>query len=451
MIEVILLLIGLIAGFVSAWFIAKYKYGKDAGISHDDYSSMVKELDTYKVELKVAEEKAFRSEEFLQQMKQKADDKESMVRDLTGQLSGKSADLRNLQEKLESQKQELTEIREQFTNQFRNLANEILEEKSKKFTEQNRASLDVLLKPLGEKIKEFEKKVEEVYDKESKQRFSLEKNILELVEQNNQLSRDAQNLTNALKGESKTQGNWGELVLERILEKSGLVRDREYFVQTSYSTEDGRKLQPDVVVVYPGERNVVIDSKVSLTAYERYCSAENDSERVVALKEHLLSIKTHVQELSAKNYQDLYQINSLDFVMMFIPVEPSYMLAVQNDAELWQYAYERRILIISPTNLIAALKMISSLWQQEFQNRYALEIAQKSGDLYDKFVGFIEDITEIGKKIDATQKSYEAAVNKLYTGKGNLIKRAEDIKALGAKTKKSLPGEMTEKALEADE
>jgi DNA recombination protein RmuC len=242
-----------------------------------------------------------------------------------------------------------------------------------------------------------------------------------------------------LKGDSKSQGTWGEIILENILEKSGLVKDREYFIQESFKNENEKRQQPDIILIYPGNRSIIIDSKVSLTAYERYVSAEDDKQREAALKEHLISVRKHIQELSSKNYQDVYELNSLDFVMMFLPIEPAYMIAIQVDSDLWQYAYDKRILLISPTNLIAALKLVVSLWRQEHQNKNALEIARRSGDLYDKFVGLLEDLVEVGNKLKQTQKSYENSMNKLTWGRGSLVKRAQDLKELGIKTKKDIP------------
>jgi DNA recombination protein RmuC len=291
--------------------------------------------------------------------------------------------------------------------------------------------------------------VEETYDKESKQRFSLEREIKNLSDLNQQISKEANNLTNALKGQAKTRGNWGEIILETILEKSGLTRDREFFVQPSFTNDQGRRLQPDVVIAYPGERNVVIDSKVSLLAYERYASAETREEQELAAREHVASVKNHINDLSSKNYQDIYALKSLDFVMLFMPIEPAYMLAMQVEPNLWNQAYDRRVLLISPTNLIAALRMISNLWRVEYQNKNAMEIARQSGDLYDKFTGFLEDLQEIGTKLDATRKAYDSSVNKLTTGKGNLIRRAELIKALGAKTSKDIPKSLLEQSDES--
>ena len=312
-------------------------------------------------------------------------EKEAEIITLTRELAVATTNHKNLKEKLEEQKSEISNLQDRFRIEFKNLANEILEEKSKKFTEQNRSNLDKLLKPLGEKIRDFEKKVGEVYDKEAQQRFSLKEEVKRLAELNLKISADAENLTRALKGDSKSQGNWGEMILESVLERSGLAKDREYVVQPSFQGDDGRRMQPDVVVSYPGNRSVIIDAKVSLTAYERLVDASSPDLREKYLKEHLNSIRNHVSELSNKNYLDIYQVQSLDFIMLFLPVEPAYMVAIKEDPEIWNYAYDRRILLISPTNLLAALKMIASLWRQEYQNKNALEIARQSGDLLDKF------------------------------------------------------------------
>jgi len=366
-------------------------------------------------------------------------EKEAEIITLTRELAVTSTNFKNLKEKLEEQKSEISNLQDRFRIEFKNLANEILEEKSKKFTEQNRSNLDQLLKPLGEKIRDFEKKVGEVYDKEAQQRFSLKEEVKRLAELNLKISEDAENLTRALKGDSKSQGNWGEMILESILERSGLAKDREYIVQPSFQGDDGRRMQPDIVVSYPGNRSVIIDAKVSLTAYERLVDASSPDLREKYLKEHLNSIRNHVSELSNKNYLDIYQVQSLDFIMLFLPVEPAYMVAIKEDPEIWNYAYDRRILLISPTNLLAALKMIASLWRQEYQNKNALEIARQSGDLLDKFYALLSDLNDLGNRLKLTQKSYDDAINKLSEGKGNLIRRAQRIQELGAKTKKNLP------------
>ena len=365
--------------------------------------------------------------------------KEETIIKLNSDLASKNSDLENIGTRLKEHKEELANMNSKFNIEFKNLANEILEEKTKKFTEQNKININDILKPLGEKIKDFEKKVEDTYDKESKQRFSLQEEIKKLAELNIGIQKEASDLTNALKGQSKTRGNWGEMILESILEKSGLTKDREYFVQPSYTDESGKRLQPDVVIHYPGNRHVVVDSKVSLNAFERYSSADAVDEEIKAGRDHVIAVRNHINELASKNYSDIYQLKSLDFVMMFLPVEPAYMLAVQLDPEIWNYAYDRRILLISPTNLIAALKLVASLWRQEYQNKNAQEIARQSGDLYDKFVGLLEDLEEVGKKLKSTDAAFQSSMNKLSTGRGNLIKRVQDIKSLGAKTRKNIP------------
>lgn len=342
-----------------------------------------------------------------------------------------------LKEMLEKQKAELEEIGKKFSSEFKLLADQILEDKSKRFTEMNQSNLERLLKPLGENINIFQKKVEEVYDRESKERFSLGKEVEKLVQLNQKISEEANNLTNALKGQVKQQGNWGEMILESILEKSGLVKDREYFVQESLKDDEGKRLQPDVIIAYPDNRQVVIDSKVSLVAYERYASATTPEAQEKALQEHLRSIKAHIDILSSKSYQDL--VDSLDFVMMFVAVEPAFMLAMQSDQDLWSYAYTRRVLLISPTNLIAALKMIFDLWKREHQNRNAAEIAERGGQLYDKFVGFVESLKAVGDGLSKSQKSFDNAMGQLAEGRGNIISQVQKLKDLGAKAKKSLP------------
>jgi len=372
-------------------------------------------------------------------LQRELDEKEKQIIEVNSLCAAARADLRNASEKLESQKQEIAQIREDFKKEFEIIANNILDDKTKKFTEVNRVKLEEILNPLRDKIRDFEKNVQETYEKELLHRNSLKDEVRKLAELNQMVSQEAQNLTKALKGESKTQGNWGEMILESILEKSGLVRDREYTVQARLKDETGRNVYPDVIVHYPENRNVIIDSKVSLTAYEQYVSADDPDEQEKYIRNHLISVRKHIAELNNINYQDLYKLQSLDFVMMFMPVEPAYLLAVQKDQELWNYAYERRILLISPTNLLAALKMINAIWQQEYQSKNVMEIARQSGDLIDKFHSLLEDLDHLDNDLKSARKHYDDAKNKLSDGKGNLLRRVEKIKELGVKTKKKLP------------
>ncbi|MDX9845541.1 MAG: DNA recombination protein RmuC [Tenuifilaceae bacterium] len=345
-----------------------------------------------------------------------------------------------LKEMLDKQKEEVEQIGKKFSNEFKLLADGILEDKSKRFTEMNQNNIEQLLKPLGENIQLFQKKVEEVYDRESKERFSLGKEVEKLVVLNQKISEEANNLTNALKGQVKQQGNWGEMILESILEKSGLVKDREYFVQESFKDDEGRRFQPDVIINYPDNRKLVIDSKVSLVAYERYCSSDSPEEQQKELAAHVRSIRTHIDILSSKNYADL--VGGLDFVTMFLPIEPAFILAMQADPDIWNYAYSKGVLMLSPTNLIAALRLIHNLWQREYQNRHAFEIAERGGQLYDKFVSFVESLNSIGDNLSRTQKSYDQAMKQLTLGSGNLVSQTQKLKDLGAKAKKSIPASM---------
>ncbi len=365
-------------------------------------------------------------------------EKEKEILSLTGKLAARDENVVHLEDKLITQKKEIVEVQDKMQKEFRLMANEILSDNSEKFTKANREKLDEVLKPFNENLKEFKKKVEDTYEKEADQRRSLKEEVKRLAEMNLMIGEEAKALTKALKGDSKTQGNWGEMILETILENSGLEKGREFFVQESYESDERRRLQPDIIVKYPGDRSIIIDSKVSLTAYERYIDVPEE-QKESELKAHLVSIKKHIKELSEKNYQDHYSINTLDFVMMFMPVEPAYLLAIQADNNLWQYAYEKRILLISPTNLIAALKLIHSMWSQEKQTKHVMEIATQGGALYDDFVMLAERLLKLGKRIDDTQTSYDETMKKLKTGKGNLIGRVEKLNKLGARAKKSMP------------
>jgi len=341
-------------------------------------------------------------------------------------------------ERLSEQERSIQEIQQKFQLEFQNIANKLLEEKSQKFVETNKSHLDILLNPLKENIKAFEEKVDKVYNMEAAERNTLKGVISQLMELNKLISNEAQNLTKALKGDSKKQGNWGEVILERVLERSGLVKDREYRMQVSLTSENGGRLQPDVIVDLPDDKHIIIDSKVSLVAYERLVSCETEEERKLYSKAHVESIRAHVNDLSSKNYHALYQVNSPDFVLLFVPIESSFSFAVQIDAELFSFAWEKRVVIVSPSTLLATLRTISSIWKQERQNKNVLEIARLSGTMYDKFVNFILDMESIGKNIKQSQAAYDGAMNKLIEGNGSLSKTADKIKNLGAKATKQL-------------
>jgi DNA recombination protein RmuC len=437
--EIIFLLTGILIGTIIAWLILKSKLLNLKGMSPELVEQLKSQIGSLNIEKSRVDERNRLTNENFKQVTSELSAERTKNIELNSELSLWKSNYNNLQTKLIEQKGEVEKLQEKFTKEFENLANKIFEEKSSKFTSQNKENLDQILKPLNEKIKDFEQRVVETYDKESRQRFSLENEIKKLYETNLQITKDATNLTNALKGQSKTQGNWGEFILESILEKSGLEKGREYLVQVSMIAEGGRRFQPDVLVNLPEEKIIVIDSKVSLVAYEKYCSTDDEAEKTSALRDHISSIRNHIKELSAKNYQNLYQIQSLDFVLMFLPVEPAFSLAVQYDPGIFNDAFEKNIVIVSPSTLLATLRTIASIWKQEKQTKYAIEIAQQSGALYDKFVSFVDDLINIGNKIDIAKISYSDAMKKLHEGSGNLISRTERIKKLGAKTTKSLP------------
>ncbi|MDG4716604.1 DNA recombination protein RmuC [Winogradskyella marincola] len=368
---------------------------------------------------------------------------------LNTELSRRNTEFQNLQEQNLKRDEELAKQQEQLRKDFELMASKILDEKSEKFTIQNKENIKNILNPLEEKIKTFEKKVEDSQKESISMHSALKEQLLGLKDLNQQMAKEATNLTKALKGDSKTQGNWGELVLERVLEKSGLEKDREYFVQQNFQREDGSRVMPDVVLHLPDNKKMIIDSKVSLTDYERLVNAEDD-ERTLYLKAHVNSIKKHVDQLSAKNYQDLYDIESPDFVLMFIPIEPAFAVAINEDNTLYNKAFEQNIVIVTPSTLLATLRTIDTMWNNEKQQQNAIEIAKQAGALYDKFEGLVTDLTGVGKKIDAAKNDYSAAMNKLVEGKGNLISRVEKIKKMGAKAKKALPESIIKRASEDD-
>jgi len=448
--EIIFLLAGLIIGGTAAWFICSYKNISRAVVSSEEHEQIKSELNTAQNEKARAEERNKIFEAAQKQLQVELTEERNKIVEITALLSTTKSEHKNVQLKLEEQKADIVNLQEKFSKEFEILAMKIFEDKSTKFTVQNKENIDSILRPLNEKIKDFEKKVEEVYVSDSKERATLFQQIKTLHELNQQMSKDATNLTNALKGQTKTQGNWGEFILETILEKSGLVKGREYTVQESITTHEGKRFQPDIIIKLPEGKTLIIDSKVSLNAYERFVSSEDERDRAANIKEHIASIRNHIKNLSSKNYQNLYDTKSLDFVLMFLPIEPALSLAIQNDMNLFNEAFEQNIVIVSPSTLLATLRTIASIWRQEHQNKNALDIARQSGALYDKFVGLLDDLKNIGDKIKATQNSYEDAMKKLSTGRGNLIGSVEKIKSLGAKTTKALPQNLLD-SVEEDE
>jgi DNA recombination protein RmuC len=364
---------------------------------------------------------------------------------LNSELTRKNTEYENLQQLDLKRDEEIEKRQEQLRKDFELLATKILDEKSEKFTLQNKENIKNILNPLQEKIKIFEEKVDLTQKESISMHSALKEQLLGLKDLNQQMTKETTNLTRALKGDSKMQGNWGELVLERVLEKSGLEKDREYFVQQSFTLENGSRVLPDVVLHLPDGKKMIIDSKVSLTDYERLVNADDD-DKPQYLKAHINSVKKHVDQLSEKNYQDLYDIESPDFVLMFIPIEPAFAVVVNDDNSIYNKAFEKNIVIVTPSTLLATLRTIDSMWNNEKQQQNAIEIARQAGALYDKFEGLVIDLTGVGKKIDAAKTDYSAAMNKLVEGKGNLISSVEKLKKMGAKAKKALPEAILKRA-----
>lgn len=444
----ILLIVSLIILVIAVFLFLKKPKALEL-ISAEELNRFRNEHDQLKISLARAEEKASiianEKENIIQLLK---DEKNRLLDELIyerGQLAQANQDLestrayyKSQQEKLQEQKVEIEQIRVQFQREFENVAEKLLKEKSKEFIDVNRSNLDLILNPLKENLKAFEDKVEKVYNMEAAERNTLKGVITQLMDLNKQISDEAQNLTKALKGDNKKQGNWGEVILERVLERSGLVRDQEYRIQAAMQATDGTRYQPDVIIDLPDEKHLVIDSKVSLIAYERLVNADTEEDRKLFAKAHIESLRGHINGLSSKKYHDLYKINSPDFVLLFVPIESSFSIAVQLDGELFNYAWDKKVVIVSPSTLLATLRTIASMWKQERQNRNVLEIARLSGDMYDKFVGFLGDMDSIGKNINYTQNAYNSAINKLSEGRGNLTNTAERIKKLGAKADKQI-------------
>lgn len=448
--EILFLIIGLVLGFALAFLFLKNKTNGVADTAAFDVR--INELDKQNAVLKTQLEGSQRENQKLsvdyKEEKQKlVSEIEKLRTDLNtanARIEGSIEKFKAQDEKYRTLKEELENVHKKYSTEFEVIANKILDEKSNKFTEQNKTNMDIILNPLKENIKRFEEQVQKSYKTESDERITLKTEIKNLIDLNKQISEEANNLTKALKGENKTQGNWGELILEKVLERSGLVKDQEYRLQYSTSNDDGKRIQPDAVIMLPDNKHIIVDAKVSLVAYEALVNSSSDEERASLIKDHLASVRTHVKSLSEKNYPTSADFNTPDFVLLFIPIESSFSVAVQADQELFNFAWDKKIVIVSPSTLLATLRTIASVWKQERQTKNAIEIAKQSGALYDKFVGFLEDMDKIGKSLETSRSVYEAAMNKLYKGTGNLVKRAQDIEKLGAKTTKQIASKFSD-------
>jgi len=440
-------IIGLLVGVLLMLLFGRKKQHQQSGLVSD-----------LEIKLAVENERSENKTSQINELKEKVVQQEALheqKQKITETDKVEIAELQTLLEeerKLTHEKITLLEKAEKnMTMAFENISTRIIEEKSKKFTEQNKLNIGEILNPLREQLGDFRKKIEDVYDKETRDRVSLFNEITSLKSLNEQMSKDAINLTRALKGDSKTRGNWGEVILQRVLEDSGLKNGREYEAQESYRDEHGKLFYPDVVVHLPDNKDVVIDSKVSLNAYEQFCVAEDDEEQKQALTEHLNAIRTHVSELEDKNYDELIKINSLDMVLMFVPIEPALMLAFEQDKNIYHDAFKRGIILVSPTTLHMTLQIIHNMWRYEYQNKNTQEIAKRAGDMYDKFVGFVDALEDVGDKLDKAQSAYQTAHNRLVDGKGNLVGRAEAIRNMGLQTNKKLDKALVDKQSEGDE
>ncbi len=429
------LLAGLACGLIAGWFIGQGKAKAAVAAAQDK-----------EIEMRVLLQKHEAAREALIQLEQQKKEAETRILQLSTDLSAAQTVQTQLRQQLGAQDQQLREMLEKMQLQFQRMASTILDDKSKQFTEHNKTQLDQLLQPLRDRLRDFEQTVQNTHKESLEKQAGLFHELRNIKELNRQMSEEARNLTRALKGESKTQGNWGEMVLQRILERSGLGLNQEYRLQEAVVAEDGRRLQPDVTILLPDNKYMVIDSKVSLADYERMANAEDPTEQAAALKRHLQSIRNHVRDLSSKNYQQLYGPGSPDFVLLFVPIEPAFMAAVQNDADLFSDAFDRNIVIVSTSTLLATLRTIASLWRQENQNKNAQEIARQAGSLYDKFTAFAEDLVKVGQQLDATDKTYKLAMNKLVDGKDNLVRKAERLRELGAKNARNLDPRLLDRA-----
>lgn len=442
--EILFVIVGIVVGVVIGLLVGKNKTAQM--VSRADFETSRQEVARLAAEKAGIEERAATLQTTLAEAKTQFDDAQKQSLNLTAENSRLANQLQNLEQKLNDQKQEIETLQQRLAKEFENLANRIFEEKSEKFVRQNRDTLDVVLNPLKEKMEEFRKKVEDTHLENSKEQSRLAEQIRGLTELNQGMREDAIRLTKALKGDSKTQGNWGEIILERILEKSGLTKGQEYTVQESFVNEDGRRQQPDVIIKLPDNKNIIVDSKVSLTAYERISATTDTNEQESWLKAHIKSIREHIKQLSEKRYQQLYDINTPDFVLLFIPIESAFSLAVQNDNEIFNDAFEKNIVIVTTSTLLATMRTIASIWKQEYQNQNVQEIARLGGSLHDKFVGFVDDMKKVGEHMDKSKSFYEESMKKLYLGNGNIVRQAQRLSDLGAKVSKSIPQALLDRA-----
>ncbi len=438
--EIGLLVIGLLAGGVIGYLAARLTMSRGA----DDATA--NELADVKTQLAIAQEQVQRHSEQVAQLGDELKEEREKSFQLGNQNASITAEHKNLEQKLLDQKEELSNLQAKFAVEFKNLANEIFEEKSKKFTEQNKSNLGDILNPLKERIEKFEEKVEKSSKESLHWNSSLKEQITNLKELNVAITKEAENLTKALKGDSKKQGNWGEMQLETILERAGLQKDIHYFKEKNFKTEDGSNQRLDYIVKLPDDKTLVLDSKVSLTAYSNYFDTDDEQEQARYLKMHLDSINAHIKSLGDRNYQNLYDITQPDYVMMFVANEPALTMALREDMTLYERALEKNIVLVSTTTLLATLRTISYIWKQDLQNKNALEIARQAGSLYDKFTNFTEDLIKVGKSLDQTQKTYKEAAKKLYDGQDNLVRKTERLKELGAKTSKQMDKGLLDKA-----
>jgi Uncharacterized protein conserved in bacteria len=438
--EYILVLFATVVGFLIAWFMASRKQNAVRATFEMQEKSLLEAKAEAEMQKSVALETLRNKAEEIQRLQQELTQQQEVANNRGMELAALKTSNENLKDRLEGQKTEIETLQKRLTAEFENIASKILKERSDEFSLSNHKNLSEILNPLKERILNFEKKVDETYDKELRDKISLREEVKKLTELNAKVSEEANNLTKALKGDVKKQGNWGEVILERVLERSGLTKGQEYEREEVIDGADMNVQRPDVIIHLPDNKHIIVDSKVSLVAYERLMSAETDEQRVTCLKEHINSLRSHVKLLSEKNYQNAQNINTPDFVLMFLPIEASFSVAVQGDNDIFAYAWERKIVIVSPTTLLATLRTISSIWKQENQTKNAQEIARLSGALYDKFIGFAEDMNKIKVNIDRTSSAYDDAMKKMKDGNGNIIRTAEKIKELGAKTgSKSLP------------